>query len=534
MPDLTADNLTVDETNANSGALNPGLSFGALSGEGIASRRTTGGNRFGLDLYTGSTPRLSITSSGNVGVGTASPATALHLPERGLQVGYSATTTDNFHLVSDLNGPRALRLYNRNYGSGTHLLTITPGGNLGIGVTNPSRRLHVDGSEVHSGGPGGGYSFGNRESAFVEAPGAGERWTWYASGGSARLWTGADKLSILPNGNVGVGTSTPVSTLQVAGDVALHSAPWGTARSLPSGGTLIWNDGVWLRLNQNRDGGKPVFGVHTPGVFAPMSLNVGGAGGWGDPGGGNAWITGSLGIGTASPAARLDVAGDIRLGSTISTAGRMHITGEEILYLLNKQGVIVSKAWGGTGNATVEGLLGTGGWSPQPRTQGWGGGIHTWDVEAEGTMWSRHGYQSGNRDLAENYAAGCDLDPGDVVCLDHAGDSIVASEQPNDLAVLGIVSTAPGVLLNSGRDGERQKMHPVALCGRIPCKVVDENGAIGMGDLLTSSSTAGHAMKARPIKVDGQEIYRPGTIIGKALGTLESGTGTIEVWVTSS
>nr|WP_319491044.1 hypothetical protein [uncultured Desulfobacter sp.] len=33
----------------------------------------------------------------------------------------------------------------------------------------------------------------------------------------------------------------------------------------------------------------------------------------------------------------------------------MHITGEEILWLLNKNGVIVSKAWGGTGNLTIEG-----------------------------------------------------------------------------------------------------------------------------------------------------------------------------------
>jgi hypothetical protein len=57
-------------------------------------------------------------------------------------------------------------------------------------------------------------------------------------------------------------------------------------------------------------------------------------------------------------------------------------------------------------------------------------------------------------------------------------------------------------------------------------------GAIKVGDLLTTSATSGHAMKARPISISGVEIYRPGTIIGKALEPLNSGTGLIEVFVT--
>ena len=43
--------------------------------------------------------------------------------------------------------------------------------------------------------------------------------------------------------------------------------------------------------------------------------------------------------------------------STINTLGRMHITGDEQLFLLNKSGVVVSKEWGGNGNLTVEGNL---------------------------------------------------------------------------------------------------------------------------------------------------------------------------------
>jgi hypothetical protein len=57
-------------------------------------------------------------------------------------------------------------------------------------------------------------------------------------------------------------------------------------------------------------------------------------------------------------------------------------------------------------------------------------------------------------------------------------------------------------------------------------------GAIKVGDLLTTSATLGHAMKAQPVELGGAEIYRPGTIIGKALEPLNSGTGLIEVFVT--
>jgi hypothetical protein len=62
-------------------------------------------------------------------------------------------------------------------------------------------------------------------------------------------------------------------------------------------------------------------------------------------------------------------------------------------------------------------------------------------------------------------------------------------------------------------------------------KVDASFGAIKPGDLLSTSSTPGHAMKAAPVIINGLEIYRPGTILGKALEPLAQGTGVIKVFV---
>jgi hypothetical protein len=106
-------------------------------------------------------------------------------------------------------------------------------------------------------------------------------------------------LTVRDNGLTCVGGDTPAATLHVAGDLAIDKISGGAARALPAHATLIWNDGAWLWLNANQDQSQPIPGVRTPGEFACGSLNVGGIGGnWSDPGAGNAWFGGSLGIGT--------------------------------------------------------------------------------------------------------------------------------------------------------------------------------------------------------------------------------------------
>lgn len=61
-------NMNIDQSDINAGNT-PSLSFGSNSGEGIGSKRTLDGNRYGLDFYTNTQVRLSISANGNVGIG---------------------------------------------------------------------------------------------------------------------------------------------------------------------------------------------------------------------------------------------------------------------------------------------------------------------------------------------------------------------------------------------------------------------------------------------------------------------------------
>ena len=125
-------------------------------------------------------------------------------------------------------------------------------------------------------------------------------------------------------------------------------------------------------------------------------------------------------------------------------------------------------------------------------------------------------------DVAEFMPVDADMEPGTVMVIGPAG-TLQPSSAAYDTRVAGIVSTEPAVSLgakDAGNPGEAA----IAVAGRVPCKVDASYGAIHAGDLLTTSDTPGYAMKATNPKI--------GTILGKAMGTLESGTGTIEVLVT--
>jgi len=118
-------------------------------------------------------------------------------------------------------------------------------------------------------------------------------------------------------------------------------------------------------------------------------------------------------------------------------------------------------------------------------------------------------------DLAEIYKADGDIEPGSVVMFGGEHE-ITACDVEGHHAVAGVISTDPAHLMNAEAEGL-----PVALAGRVPCKVV---GPVAKGDLMVSSAVSGHA------KADNDAPA--GRIIGKAIEAKDGeGEGVIEVLV---
>jgi len=117
---------------------------------------------------------------------------------------------------------------------------------------------------------------------------------------------------------------------------------------------------------------------------------------------------------------------------------------------------------------------------------------------------------------------GDSLEAGDVLAINLDGE-LVRSETAYQATVVGVYSTKPSYLGSSQLLGQANHV-PLALVGIVPVKVTAENGSIKPGDLLTTSNMPGHAMRADATAPNG-------TVIGKALAGLESGTGMIRVLV---
>ena len=133
-------------------------------------------------------------------------------------------------------------------------------------------------------------------------------------------------------------------------------------------------------------------------------------------------------------------------------------------------------------------------------------------------------------DLAEPFDTETDdvVEPGSIMVIDamNAG-KLKVSELPYDAKVAGIVSGAAGVKpgITLQQDGVLEGKSLVAIAGRVYCKADAHAGPIEPGDLLTTSSTPGHAMKA----TDKNRSH--GAIIGKAMSSLKKGTGLVLVLV---
>jgi hypothetical protein len=148
-----------------------------------------------------------------------------------------------------------------------------------------------------------------------------------------------------------------------------------------------------------------------------------------------------------------------------------------------------------------------------------GGNIKAFDVVLSGG------------DCAEDFdIAGPEtVDPGTVMVIDDEG-ALRPCQDAYDKKVTGVISGAgdykPGIVLGKRPSAaNRLNRLPLALVGRVYCKVDATFGSVTVGDLLTTSATHGHAMKAN----DPSQAF--GAVIGKALRPIVTGRGLIPILV---
>ncbi|MFC6705778.1 hypothetical protein [Flexivirga alba] len=225
----------------------------------VIGDRSAGANRLVVGPRTAPktyTENLVVTDDGKVGVDVADPKAPLHVTADGIQLGDSATPTDNFYLQSNTDGGRGLRIYNKDLGAGAHVATFTPDGQVGIGTTAPAAPLHVEpvlgirqGSlflsgnkdwssltfNAHHDAANGTWVFPDTATPAVTAEvdaadGGHPRFEVFATtAGNNSSWVSrlkvaghsGDVLLGLAGGNLGVGTATPTARVDVAGDVAV-------------------------------------------------------------------------------------------------------------------------------------------------------------------------------------------------------------------------------------------------------------------------------------------------------------------------
>jgi hypothetical protein len=380
-------------------------------------------------------------------------------------------------------------------------------GNVGVGTTTPTAKLHV---------VGGIYSTQVIESAnttgfrlVVTGPGdwrsqwsynGGNTTTNLTSASNVKLSFGTnginDRVFLDLSGNLGINTTTPSSKLHVAGAMqAPATSGSGVNGMFRLGATPSTN----LVLDMGVDATTNVFtwlqsrNLTNYATNYSLALN---------PNGGN------VGVGTVNPGHKFDVQ-----GGSINASGGLCIAGD----CKSSWSLVGGSQWSNGSGGVINyngGNVGIGTATPANKLHVAG------SITVDGNINAKY------QDVAEWVESSQELAPSTVVVLDDTkSNQVIASTQSYDSRVAGVISRQPGLTL--GEAGEGRVL--VATTGRVKVKVDATNGPIRIGDLLVTSDKPGVAMKSLPVEIGGVRIHRPGTLIGKALEPLAQGTGEILV-----
>jgi hypothetical protein len=277
-----------------------------LGADGVATLFNAGTGSNGAWKFDigGGSEAMRITSTGSVGIGTSSPASgygldvagAMRLGE-GANLSWGNTYADNGPTVAGSSAGGFLAFYPNGAASGERM-RITSAGLVGIGTSLPGNPLTL----VYGGGAVGAQIIGNASYAQMQVTAAGADTNSYFTFGANGTGKGiiqrnsTDVITIDASNNVGIGASSPAYKLDVAGVIRSNT---GIKSITASGGQpefVLDQSGVasWTIYNPPSNTALRFYnGVDR------MTITS----------------TGSVGIGTSSPAAKLDVlvGGDERL-----------------------------------------------------------------------------------------------------------------------------------------------------------------------------------------------------------------------------
>ncbi len=333
-----------------------------------------------------------------------------------------------------------------------------------------------------------------------------------------------------------------------AGNVGVGTAPGVDRKLWVDAGTANSNPLVVTNNNVN---------------YAALAVRNFATNGYGFYDGGSTrhYVAGRWGIGTLNPGYSLDVYANlapagrfVSVGSTLTpgTHAALYVSGQtggglfggvsDGIYSSSTDGRAVS-GWsassigvsGDNTSAGTYGMLGTPnegiyGFSPNAlkpaaRFNAVSGGVA---LEANGLAKVKTLQIMGGADLAERFDVAGAPEPGTVLAIDPTQPGrLEAADEAYSHRVAGVVSGAnaldAGIVL--AKDARVEGTAAVALTGRVWVKCDASEAPIAVGDLLTTSSRAGHAMKA----TDRERAH--GAVLGKAMTALDLGTGLVLVLV---
>lgn len=407
-------------------------------------------------------------------------------------------------------------------------------GNVGVGTNLPGMSLEVSRPSYY-GKPAIGAADGASYAYLHVTSSADNSLIWDSAramrfGTETSRGTGyVERVRIAADGKVGINTSSPTARLSVnpSGDEGINvSTILGSLPLIHATDTALFSfHGTADCIVGEADNGYGVRGdsYGNDGVFGQTHSSVR-SGVWGNN---DAAAAGGHGV-TGSCNNGIGVYGQSNTsfgvyGTTNSTT--LNVAGVYGQAIGNGQVVgVYGYASTGVNAAGVVGVGATGGYFA---SNGLGSNTALW---ANGLCKVGTLQILGGADLAEPFDVnGEGVKPGMVVVIDPANPGkLRPCQEAFDRKVAGIISGAGGVAtgLSMGHEGTiAHGKHPVALTGRVYCLVDASQAPVEPGDLLTTSTVAGHAMKA----CDTEKAR--GAILGKAMTRLAGGKGLVLVLV---